>query len=287
MALQIVAGRAVDGTPEYWQGLREFHRSLDTSNKSFLEAISHSVREGLKENWNRGKKVSLYVSKQDHEQIDRFVQETLQRYPKDKRKIAHALQLKDNLDHPESSDPSKPFAIQVQRLLGKSLVKDRLSTINHALNSYIRRWGKRDLLFMTAAIGFSVSPAAEPIAEHISLAMTTAGSLVVARLISNMTRLAESMKYYLREDFIDHSQSIVDQHEDHSMKHLAWGIKLSPSEVETYLRELMKPEDYERFQTWRDSNPAENLHLLFDYNVTRNEVGVPVIVSVLRVAKPE
>jgi hypothetical protein len=283
MALQIIGGKAVEGTPEFYAALSDFNRAQLNSNKD--QSLISYLKEGLSNKWNRGDKVSLYVSKQDREQIDRLVSKTLETYPKDNSKLDHVTQLKSNLDNPMSSDPEQPFLIHVQRVLGKSIVKERLDLIDHALDSYVRRWSKRDLLFMAAAFGFSISPAAEPIAEHITLALTTAGSLAVARLLANMSRMFEEMKHYLRADFIDFSKAIVADPEDQSMKHLSWGLRLKPEEVNQHLEELMKPEDFNRFEEWKSANQGKEFALIFDYNVTRNDVGVPVIVNVLRVAK--
>jgi len=283
MALQIISGKAVEGTPQFYAALGDFNRAQLDNNKD--QSFISYMKAGLSNKWNRGDKVSVYVSKQDLEQIDRLVSKALERYPKDTRKLDHVTLLKSNFDHPLSSDPEQPFLIHVQRVLGKSMVKERLDLISHALDSYLRRWSKRDLLFMAAAFGFSISPAAEPIAEHITLALTTAGSLAVARILANMSRLFEEMKRYLRADFIDFSREIAGDPENNSMKHLSWGVRLNPEEVTTHLEELMKPDDFARFEEWKAANQGKEFALIFDYNMTRNDVGVPVIVSVLRVAK--
>jgi len=281
MALQMISGKAVFGTPDYNAALSEFYRERFSKDEPFIAV----TKEGVKGSWNKGDRLSLYVSKQDREQMDRLVARTIETYPNNSKKLDYVLQLKENLENPLSEDPDLPFLVHSQRLLGKSIVNERLQLIAHTLDNDTRRWSKRDLLFMGLAITFSLSPAAQPLADAVTPVLTTAGSVAAARILANMSRLFESLKYYLRDDFVDLSKHLVSQPEDHSMKHLSWGLRLSPEEVEKHLKELMKPEDYDRFERWRDDQPAKKLALIFDYNVTRNEIGVPVILSTLRVSK--
>ena len=283
MALQMISGRAVFGTPEYNAALSEFYRERFSHDEPFIAV----TKAGIKGSWNKGDRFSLYVSKQDREQMDRLISKALETYPNNPQKLDYVLQLKENLDNPLSEDPNAPFLVHSQRLLGKSIVNERLQLIAHTLDNDTRRWSKRDLLFMGLAITFSLSPAAQPLADAITPVLTTAGSLAAARILGNMSRLFESLKYYLRDDFVDLSKHLVSQREDHSMKHLSWGLRLSPSEAEKQLKDLMKPEDYERFERWRDNQPAKKLAFIFDYNVTRNDIGVPVILSTLRISKTE